>query len=366
METGTNQPQNHQLARAVSWTLEFSSQPLPQAELARRAGLILGRDLTPEAPEFAGLSIDDLLRTEEERTHWEWRQQFNYGQTELIHGDCFDWLQQLEDNSIHAVVTDPPYGLEEYTDKEQSKLRQGHGGIWRIPPAFDGKPRNPVPRFTVLTDEQLQRLHDFFFTWTRYLIPKLRPGANVIVASNPLLAHIVNSAVTIAGLEKRGDVVRLVSTLRGGDRPKGAHQEFRDVTVMPRSMWEPWIILRKPLDGTVQQNLRRWETGGFRRPSDETPFGDVIRSAPTKKKEKQIAPHPSLKPQAFLRQIVRSVLPLGEGTVVDTFAGAGSTLSAAEAVGYRSKGIERDPVYFDMATKAIEKLAKLEVTSDKR
>ena len=364
METSRYESPDRQPAQAASWALEFSSQPLSQAELARRTELILGRDIKPETEEIAPWLFEDLREMENRRAHWEWRQPFTFGQAELIHNDCFDWLQQLEDDSIHAVVTDPPYGLEEYTEKEQSKLRRGRGGIWRIPPAYDGKQRSPVPRFTVLTDDQLQRIHDFFYTWTRYLIPKLRPGANVLIASNPLLVHIVDSAVTTAGLEKRGQLVRLVTTLRGGDRPKGAHEEFRDVTVMPRSMWEPWIILRKPLDGTVRENLQMWGTGGFRRPSNETPFGDVIKSAPTQKNEKGIAPHPSLKPQAFLRKIVRGVLPLGQGTVVDTFAGAGATLAAAEAVGYESKGVERDPFYFDMATKAIEGLSNLETKAD--
>ena len=338
--------------------------PLTQRELARRTGLILDRDPSPEATRFTELQLGELLQLQEQRATMEWRMPFIFGQAELIHGDCFDWLQQIDDNSIHAVVTDPPYGLEEYTVKEQNKLRAGRGGIWRLPPQYDGNKRNPVPRFTVLNEKQLQTLHDFFFTWARYLIPKLRPGANVIIASNPLLAHIVSSAATSAGLEKRGEIIRLVTTLRGGDRPKGAHQEFRNVTVMPRSMWEPWINLRKPLEGTVQDNLRRWGTGGFRRLSDEAPFGDVIRSAPTKKTERGIAPHPSLKPQAFLRNLVRAVLPLGDGTVVDTFAGAGSTLAAAEAIGYRSMGVETDPVYFEMATYAMEKLASLQTATD--
>ena len=127
---------------------------------------------------------------------------------------------------------------------------------------------------------------------------------------------------------------------------------------MPRSMWEPWILFRKPVEGRVQDNLRKWKTGGFRRPSDAKPFGDVIRSSPTRKNEKTLAPHPSLKPQQFLRQLVRGVLPLGEGLVVDPFAGAGSTLAAAEALGYESIGIEKDPHYFEMGGESIPLLAK--------
>ena len=189
----------------------------------------------------------------------------------------------------------------------------------------------------------------------------LVPGANVLVASNPLLSHLVAGALSRGGLERRGEIVRLVMTMRGGDRPKAAHVEFSDVSVMPRSMWEPWLMFRKPLDGRVQDNLRRWGAGGFRRISDGKPFGDVIESAPTRAAERQHAPHPSLKPQAFLRRVVRGVLPLGAGVVLDPFAGSGSTLAAAEAVGYRSVGVERDKSYFELAQQALPQLAKLEV-----
>ena len=241
-----------------------------------------------------------------------------------MQADCLDWLRLQEPNSIHAVVTDPPYGLVEYSPEEQKKLRARKGGVWRIPPAFDGARRSPLPRFTVLSPHDLRVLDEFFSRWARCLAPVLVPGANVVVATNPLLSYIVSGALARAGLERRGEIVRLVMTMRGGDRPKGAHNEFSQVSVMPRSMWEPWLLFRRPLDGRVQDNLRRWRVGGFRRPSGTSPFGDVIRSAPTRKAERQLAPHPSLKPQEFLRQLVRGVLPLGDGVILDPFCGAGS------------------------------------------
>ena len=285
---------------------------------------------------------------------------FTFGRATLFHDDAFNWLASQPKDSIQAVVTDPPYGLQEYTAKEQAKLRSGKGGVWRIPPSFDGHLRSPLPRFTTLTNSQKASLREFFFGWARLLAPILTPGANVVVASNPMLSDIVSRALSEAGLERRGAIVRLVMTMRGGDRPKAAHQEFEGVSVLPRSMWEPWILFRKPIEGRVQDNLRKWKTGGFRRPSNWSPFGDVIRSAPTRKREKLIAPHPNLKPQAFLRQLVRGVLPLGEGVVADPFAGAGSTLAAAEAVGYVSVGVESDVSYFNMATRAIKSLAEID------
>ena len=280
-----------------------------------------------------------------------------FGKATLVHTDCFEWLSAREPNSIHAIVTDPPYGLIEYSPKEQDKLRKGRGGVWRVPPSFDGTQRSPLPRFTVLSSDNLKQLHEFFFRWAKLLARVVVPGANVVVATNPLLSYIVSGALAGAGLERRGEIVRLVMTMRGGDRPKGAHEEFSEVSVMPRSMWEPWLLFRRPLEGRVQDNLRRWRVGGFRRPSAKNPFGDVIRSSPTRKEERALAPHPSLKPQQFLRQLVRGVLPLGEGVVVDPFCGSGSTLAAAESVGYRSIGIENDDKYYDMARRAIPRLA---------
>ncbi len=286
-----------------------------------------------------------------------WHEPVCFGKSILYHADCFDWLRRQEDNSIHAVVTDPPYGLHEYSEEQQMKLRNGKGGVWRIPPRFDGHVRSPLPRFTTLTAEQLEHIYSFFFLWARLLAPKLVPGAQVVVASNPLVSYIVSGALADAGFVRRGEIVRLTMTMRGGDRPKQAHTEFPEVSVMPRSMWEPWVVFRKPVEGRIQDNLRKWRTGGFRRPSRDRPFGDVIESAPTRKSERNIAPHPSLKPQAFLRQLVRAALPLGEGVVLDPFAGAGSTLAAAEATGYAAIGVEKDELYFKMACDAIPRLA---------
>lgn len=281
------------------------------------------------------------------------------GLATLHQGDCFAWLAAQAPSSVHAVVTDPPYGLVEYTQEEQVKLRAGKGGVWRIPPSFDGHKRSPVPRFTVLNDADRKALYIFFKKLGILLARVVVPGGNVVIASNPLLAHIVAGAMVEGGLELRGSIVRLTMTMRGGDRPKNAHHEFDGVSVMPRSMWEPWVVLRRPLEGRVQDNLRRWKVGGFRRPCADKPFGDVIKSGPTPKKERKIAPHPSLKPQDFLRKVVRAALPLGEGVVLDPFAGSGSTLAAANAVGYRSVGVESDTHYVEMAATAILLLASL-------
>ncbi len=271
--------------------------------------------------------------------------------------DCLVWMNQQPANSVHAIVTDPPYGLKEYTTPEKQKLRRGKGGVWRIPPAFDGCIRSPLPRFTVLTNDERSALRRFFADFARRAFRIMVPGAHLFIATNPLLSHLVYVPLLEVGFEKRGEIIRLVQTLRGGDRPKNAHHEFAEVTVMPRSSWEPWGLFRKPCEGRVQDNLRKWKTGGLRRISGEQPFSDVILSAPTRREERAISPHPSLKPQSFMRQIVRACLPLGAGVVLDPFMGGGSTIAAAVSVGYESIGVELDTQFFGAAVEAIPALA---------
>src|SRR5947199_328694 len=129
--------------------------------------------------------------------------------------DCFEWLRSCPAHSLHAVCTDPPYGILEFTEKELGKLRPGRGRVWRLP-------------------------------------------------------------------------------------PKGAY--------------EPWMLFRKPIETkTVAENLRRWKTCALRRLSPDKPLPDAIPSGRTPKCEELISDHPCLKPQHFMRIIVRALLPLGEG-----------------------------------------------------
>lgn len=281
---------------------------------------------------------------------------------QLVLADSLQWMAERDENSVHAIVTDPPYGLKEYEPDDHRKLRAGRGGVWRIPPSWDGAHRTPLPRFTVLTAAERERLTTFFKAFALQARRILVPGGHLVIASNPLVSSTTFAALESSGLEKRGELIRLVVTLRGGDRPKGAEHEFPTVSVMPRSGWEPWGLFRKPIsERTVAANLRKWGTGGFMRTSDDQPFWDVFECAPARHHERDLAPHPSIKPQKLMRHIVRAVLPMGKGVIYDPFSGSGSTLAAAAAVGYAAVGTERDPTYFAMATRAIPKLAKLVV-----
>jgi site-specific DNA-methyltransferase (adenine-specific) len=282
-----------------------------------------------------------------------------FGSALLVQADCFEWMSRIPAATIHAIVTDPPYGVKEYDLDQLAKRTNGKGGIWRIPPAFDGHTRAPLPRFTALSEKERKALSRFFVEWSELAARVLRPGGHLFLASNAFLSQFVFSAIVEGGLEFRGEIIRLVRTLRGGDRPKNAEKNFPDVSSLPRGCFEPWGLFRKPLPPgmKVSDCLRAYQTGGLRRQPNGLPFEDVIDSERTPRQEREVAAHPSLKPQSFLRRIVHAALPLGTGVILDPFMGSGSTAAVAAALGITCVGVERFADYFRMACKAVPRLA---------
>lgn len=284
----------------------------------------------------------------------------------MIHADCMEWLARIPEDSLYGIVTDPPYGHREYEADEIAKLNAGRGGIWRIPPTLDGVERAPLPRFTALDERDRARMLEFFTAWSRLALRALRPGAHVFIASNAFIVPVLMQACIAGGLEFRGQIIRTVQTLRGGDRPKNAEKEFPGVSSLPRGGYEPWGLFRKPLPGkmTVAEALRIYGTGGLRRLPDGRPFGDLVTSERTPAAERALADHPSLKPQSLMRLLTYVALPLGEGVIADPFAGSGSTVAAAEAVGVSCIGVERHAEYYQMANTAVPALAKVKSKVD--
>ena len=199
------------------------------------------------------------------------------GRSLILHADCLEWMGRIPENSIHGIVTDPPYGVKEYEFDQLEKRANGNGGIWRIPPSFDGSTRQPLPRFTALNQRERGQLSRFFKEWAAVSVHALRPGGHVFIACNSFLCQLVYGALVSGGLEFRGQVIRVVRTLRGGDRPKNAEEEYPQVCSMPRGNYEPWGILRKPIPPgmKVSECLKQFGTGGIRRLPEGLPLNEL-------------------------------------------------------------------------------------------
>ena len=188
----------------------------------------------------------------------------------------------------------------------------------------------------------------------------LVPGAHIFIATNPLLSHHVYVPLMEAGFEKRGEIVRIVKTLRGGDRPKGAHQEvsgcIRDAAIRLGTLGPVPQTVGGPGAGQPPKMGAR-EDCAVSPTSNRSGMSSSVR--PASKAEREVAPHPSLKPQRLMRQLTRAALPLGAGTILDPFMGSGSTVAAARAVGLHAVGIEASDEYHAMARRAVPLLAAL-------
>jgi hypothetical protein len=76
-------------------------------------------------------------------------------------------------------------------------------------------------------------------------------------------------------------------------------------------------------------------------PASERPHGDGVA-------------HPTVKPLALMRWLVRLVTPPG-GTVLEPFAGSGTTLEACVIEGFRAVGVEREQPYADLCVARLSK-----------
>ena len=331
----------------------------------------------------------------------------------LYHGDCREVMQSLPDESVHAIVTDPPYGL-----------------------AFMGKKWDyDVPSVEI---------------WQECL-RVLKPGGHLLAFAGTRTQHRMAVRIEDAGFEIRDmiawvygsgfpkslDVSKAIDKAAGAEREvigksdgglhrgsgstvgsfTGQHAITAPATDAARqwSGWgtalkpalEPITVARKPLCGTVAENVLTHGTGGLNVdacrvgddggttrseqapyaesgwrtghkierlnagrwpanlihdgskevtglfPADEDGEQSAARFFYTAKADKSDRGpgnnHPTVKPVDLMRYLVRLVCPM-DGVVLDPFAGSGTTLQAAQAEGCRAIGVEREASYCEIIT----------------
>lgn len=155
-------------------------------------------------------------------------------QLKLIHGDCLEELDWIPNNSIDSIVTDPPYGL-----------------------SFMGKKWDcDVPSVDI---------------W-RECLRVLKPGGHVLSFAGTRTYHRMAVAIEDAGFEIRDQI----GWVYGSGFPKSHNGEWGGTALKPA--WEPIVLARKPLIGTVEKNFEQHGTGGLN--IDGCRVGDDVRYNP--------------------------------------------------------------------------------------
>lgn len=140
---------------------------------------------------------------------------------QLHHGDCIEVMRGMEDCSVDAVVTDPPYGL-----------------------GFMGKAWDDLPPGREVFEECLR---------------VLKPGGHLVAFGGARTYHRMATAVEDAGLEIRDQIMWLY----GSGMPKSHNLEGGLGTAL-KPAHEPIVLARRPLSGTVAGTVDRWGTGALR------------------------------------------------------------------------------------------------------
>ena len=319
------------------------------------------------------------------------------GRHTLIAGDCIELMKAQAENSIDAVVTDPPYGIG----------FMGKGWDCAVP----GE------------------------AFAREALRVLKPGGHLIAFAATRTVHRLTVALEDAGFEVRDQIgwlqwqgfpksLDVSKAIDKGDPITPDAQRWAGWGTALKPAQEPAILCRKPLEGTVAENVLKWGTGAINIDGCRIGYGDsawpgpgavfigsgdkfggfdsagsdvaatghalgrwpanIYHTPKPSRGEREAGcdglqarsredvtgrkagsagqqharsgmtrtgeignHHPTVKPVALMRWLVRLVTPPG-GKVLEPFAGSGTTLIAAEREAFDCLAFEREPAYCDI------------------
>lgn len=209
------------------------------------------------------------------------------GRVRLYAGDCIRVLAELEADSVHAIVTDPPYGLE--------FMGKGCMKAWNSPPARYSGPRCDV-RPNTLSRPASASPGEALGRWPANLV---HDGSEEVLAAFPRTASGTGAISKATASGHRGNAYGAES------RPAGT------------------------------PNVEYGDEGSAAR---------FFYTAKADSNDRVGSKHPTVKPVKLMRWLCRLVTPKG-GTILDPFAGTGTTGEAAFYEGFDAILIEREADY---------------------
>ncbi len=243
---------------------------------------------------------------------------------ELALGDCHEWLETLEDGSVDAVITDPPYHT---TQLAFDALEVRWAELWPL------------------------------------IYRKCKPSAvQVIFGVQPFVTDLINSNRKRFRYEIIWEKSQATGFLDAPKRPLKAHENILVFAELPnRTTYNPQKLaaskppsLRRQLPGAGSG--KQYSPHG--RDNPKAYFDDGSRHPVTVAycPNGGSSQHPTQKPLELLAYLVKTYSNPGD-LVVDPFAGSGTTAHACILTGRRFMGCEIDEKYHRLATRRLETVA---------
>ena len=307
---------------------------------------------------------------------------------EIILGDCIEKMKDIPSNSLHSVVTDPPYNVSLDKHKWDNFKDNSHFQKWTQ-------------------------------KWAYQCFRILRPGGYLISFSANRTYHRM-----VCGIEDAGfDIKDCINWLYFSGMPKSlkygrVDKRLTGWSTALKPSCEPAVLAQKPIkEKTVAEQFLKSRTGLLNIDGCRFAYGDpawvgpqhdhtnkwdrptytnftkgnslinsnrsdrkkvdlksykpiggrwsanIYQCKKPSRKEKNLGisniekignnPHPTVKPLKLMRWLTRLVTAKG-GTVLDPFCGSGTTMIAAHLEGMKGIGIEKSELYYELINDRIK------------
>ncbi|MGP5376342.1 DNA-methyltransferase [Brachybacterium alimentarium] len=191
---------------------------------------------------------------------------YSDGTVTVHHGDCIEVLATLPDASVDSVVTDPPYGLEFMGRDWDAPWKTGNG-FRRAENSADAGRESVFGRSSRTSPEYIagKGFQQWCETWAAECLRVLKPGGHMVAFGGTRTFHRLTAGIEDAGFEIRD----VMSWLYGSGFPKSRNigpetgGEWDGWGTALKPAWEPIILARKPLAGTVAGNVLTHGTGAL-------------------------------------------------------------------------------------------------------
>jgi len=232
----------------------------------------------------------------------------------LIHGNCLTVLPEFPEGYFDMIFADPPYFLSNNgITCHAGEMVSVNKGAWDASMGVEAD-------------------HEFVLQWLSACRRVLKEDGTIWVSGTSHIIYSVGYAMQQLGYKILNDIV----WVKPNPPPNLSCRYFTHATEIVL-----WAAKSKKSRHTFNYEAMKQEAGGRQMTS-------VWEIYPPGKEEKVFGKHPTQKPLALLRRIIRASTNEGD-RVLDPFVGSGTTVIAALELGRQAVGIDLDSRYLEIA-----------------